>query len=98
DEAVRLYQRAIALDSGFAAAWSRIALVEANAYFAGSIEPQRVALAKRAVERVRALAPGRPETYLTEGTYDATIVGEQQQALAEFEQGLRLAPSNALLL
>jgi eukaryotic-like serine/threonine-protein kinase len=97
DEAADRYQEAIALDSGFAAAWARLALVEASAYFNGSTTPKRAALAKLATERAGTLAPGRPDTYLAQGAYDAFVQNDNRRALGELEAGLKLAPSNALL-
>ena len=98
ERAVRYYQEAIALDSGFAAAWAQVGTAEAKMFFNGSTNPQRDSIASHAVARARALAPDRPETYLAAGYYDSFIRGDNKRALAEFDEGIKLAPSNVSLL
>ncbi len=98
DRAAQFYEGAIALDSGFAPAWAKLAQVEAAAFFDGSTTPERAALARQATERARALAPRRAETYLAEGAYDGFIRNDNTRALAELSAGIERAPSNADLL
>ncbi len=98
DAAAQFYEQAISLDSGFAPAWAKLAEVEAAAVFDGSTTPEREALARKGVERARALAPRHPDTYLAAGTYDAYIRGDITGALTEFKAGLAVAPSDAELL
>ncbi len=98
DAAAQFYEQAVALDSGFAPAWAKLAQVEAAAVFDGSTTPEREALARKGVERARALAPRHPDTYLAAGAYDAYIRGDITRALTEFTAGLAVAPSDADLL
>jgi serine/threonine-protein kinase len=98
DSAAHFYQAAIALDSGFAPAWARLAVVEASAYFVGSTTPGRDSLARMGVERARALAPTRADTYLAAGYYDGFIRNDNARALSEFDEGLAVGPSNVRLL
>jgi eukaryotic-like serine/threonine-protein kinase len=97
ERAVRYYQDAIALDSGFAAAWAQLATAEAKMFFNGSASAQRDSIARQAVARARAIAPDRPETYLAEGDYDSFIRTDNKRALAEFAEGIKLAPSDVSL-
>jgi serine/threonine-protein kinase len=96
--AVQFYQQAIALDSGFGPAWARLAQAEAHAFFNGSPTPERESVARKGVERARALDPHDPDTYLAAGSYDAFIRVDNNRALTEFTAGLAVAPSNADLL
>ena len=92
------YQDAIALDSNFAPAWARLATTHATLYFLGSVSSNRAESARVAIERARTLAPNRPDTYLAAGSYDGFVSGDNAKALSEFNEGLKISPSNAALL
>src|SRR4029077_3148066 len=94
--AVQLYQRAIALDSGFALAWAALALVQADMYWQNwAPSPTQVTLAQQAAERAIALQPDLPEAHLAMGFYHYWGHREYDRALAEFAITARSQPNNA---
>jgi Tfp pilus assembly protein PilF len=63
-----------------------------------SSAPDLAAEARHAAERAQALGPDRPEGPLALGAYYVGVAVDNQQALAAFQAGLKLAPTNAVLL
>jgi tetratricopeptide (TPR) repeat protein len=97
ERAATHYKQAIALDSSFASAWARLGMVEAAMVFVGGPTPERDSLAREAADRAAALAPGQPDTYMAQASYDADVQGDNHRALAEMRDGIKAAPSNVLL-
>ncbi len=93
--ALRLYERAVALDPGFALAWARIARGNANLYAFGIPLSDLPTRAREAAEKAIALAPDRPEGYLALGAYRALILGDFHGALEWYARARRLSPGNA---
>jgi eukaryotic-like serine/threonine-protein kinase len=94
--AVDLYQRAIALDSGFALTWAKLARAHAEAYWLGwDSSPKRLVLAQHAAERALALQPDLPEAHLAMGFYHYWGHRDYDRALAEFAITERSQPNNA---
>jgi len=96
--AAAFYERSVALDSGFALGWAKLAVSEASLYFNGTASAERAEAARRAVERALALAPNSPDTYLAHGVYADLVLNDHPRALAAYTAGLKAAPSNAQLL
>jgi serine/threonine-protein kinase len=96
--AISSYQQAVVLDSTFLQAWAQLARAQAYYYYVGTPTPAAAELARTAAERAGALAAGRPEGQLALGDYHAEVLNEPGQALAAYEAGLKIAPSNAELL
>jgi serine/threonine-protein kinase len=96
--AITYYEQAVALDSGFAQAWAQLARAHAAYYYAVTPSPSSAEAAKRAAERAMALAPGRPLSQLGLGDYYYNVNGENDRALALYDEGLKAAPDNADLL
>jgi len=69
-KASQAFERAVALDPGFAEAWAGLALTDA-AIFQGGLDPSHrfLARAKFAVDRALALAPQLPDAHLAKGFY-----------------------------
>ena len=89
------YERAVALDPGFALAWARVSRTSALLY---NITVPTAELADRtlhAAEEAVALAPDRPEGYLALGTYQALISGDNDRALEQYTRARLLAPGDA---
>jgi serine/threonine-protein kinase len=92
------YEQAIALDSGFSAAWAQ----RSRAYsllYANSVPDSvtaRTALAS--AQRARELAPDRGEGYLALSDYHRNVTGDQRAALEQATLGSRVAPTNVDLL
>jgi tetratricopeptide (TPR) repeat protein len=96
--AISFYERAVALDPGFADAWSKLARARAEQYFYITPNPVDAESARNAAERAMALAPSRAEGPIAQGHYLYFVRADNAGALAAFEAGLKLSPDNAELL
>ena len=96
---IALFEQAVALDSGFVAAWSQLA--RSRSFLYGSVasrSPAMASAALEATERTRALAPNSPEAFLALRGYYANVLGDRERALAAAEEGLKRDPNNVDLL
>jgi serine/threonine-protein kinase len=96
--AIGYYEQAVARDPAFVPAWARLAQARSLLYANSTPTPEMAAQAREAADRTRALAPDRPESHLALGAYNTAVATDAQQALAEFEAGIKLAPGNAELV
>jgi len=93
--AIRSYQEAVKLDPDFALAWARLSYAQSSFYWAAlDPSPARLAAAKDALDRARALAPELPETHLALGYYRSFGNRDFTGALAEFQQAEQGLPNN----
>ncbi len=94
---LEFYERAVALDTNFAQAWSAIA--RANAMSANtSPTKESVERARIAAQRALALAGDRPEGPLAMGSYLQNISLDYPAAKAQYLDGLKHDPNNASLI
>jgi serine/threonine-protein kinase len=91
------YERAVALDSMFAQAWSAIARAQSSISYTAPTK-EGVERAHYAAERALALAGDRAEGPLAMGAYLLNISIDLPGARAQFLEGLKREPSNAALL
>jgi len=96
--AIGYYEQAVALDSTFALAWAQLARAHASNYYNGNGASTDAEQARVAAQRALALAPNRPESRSATGDYLYFVRGDFPAALAEYDAGLRLAPSSAAML
>jgi TolB-like protein/Flp pilus assembly protein TadD len=96
--AVPYYEQAVALDSTFAQAWAQLARSHSALYTFVAPTPADSAASYRGAQRALALAPGRPEGHLALGDYYKAVLRDNVQALAQYAEAYRLAPSNAVAL
>ncbi|MGH7514997.1 MAG: protein kinase domain-containing protein [Gemmatimonadales bacterium] len=93
------YERAVALDTTFAAAWARLSHARSRVYQNSIPDPTLGQQARFAAERARQLKPKDPLVYRAFGAYYASVHPiDLDRALAEYEEGVRLAPDNVTLL
>jgi serine/threonine-protein kinase len=97
-DAVRHYERAVALDSTFALAWARMAQAHALAYANGAPSPGGGEQALVAAERAVALRPDGFEGRIALGDYYANVRKEYHKAVEQYERGLQTVPNSAELL
>ena len=92
------YQRAVALDSTFVPAWAELSRTASFLYANRAPTPELAELARHAAERARRLGPTRPEGFMALGNYYRSVARDPRPALAAFQAGLSLAPSNVDLI
>jgi TolB-like protein len=88
-------EQAVALDSGFAAAWARISACHTYIYFRSIPTRADAEAAQQAAERAIALAPAASDGYIARGLYDFNVSYDMAAARTAYEAALRLAPSSS---
>jgi tetratricopeptide (TPR) repeat protein len=96
--AIGFYERAVALDSGFALAWTRLSRGYSRLYSLTAPTAADAERARQAAERALALAPGLAEAYLALGDYQSYVRVDAIRALEQYALGRRAAPNDAELL
>ena len=97
-KAIDFYEKAVALDPGFAQAWARLARASVLLYGNSTPAPALAERAREAAERAVKLAPERPEGYVALGAYQAAVVNDYVRAREHYVEGERRAPGDADLL
>ncbi len=94
--AVLLFQRAIALDSSFAAAWAGLSRLNSSMFwFYVDRSAERLALARSAADHAVALAPNAAETNVALGYYYYWGSRDYGRALQAFSAALAAQPRSA---
>ena len=96
--AITHYERAVALDAGFALAWAQLSRGCSTLYFNGIPDPSYVERAKVAAERALALDAALPTARLALGGYYSNGLNDWSRALEQYAFGLQAAPCDADLL
>jgi len=97
-KAVALYEEATTLDPAFALAWARIAQLQSTISAAYSPGPGTAESARRAAQRVSALAPNTAEAHTANAIYYQLVARDATRAAAAAEAALKIAPNDAALL
>ena len=94
-EAARMYERAVALDSGFAAAFAELSITHSFIYWLYiDRSVGRLGRAKEALDRAQALAPDLPETHLALANYYYRSALDYDRALTELSALERNRPGD----
>jgi TolB-like protein/tRNA A-37 threonylcarbamoyl transferase component Bud32/Flp pilus assembly protein TadD len=96
-EAIDHFERAVALDSTFVAAWAGLSDASSLLY-AQTTSPAMAERARSAADRALALDSGRPDGYRALGDYFRRVPQAPREALGPYRKGLALAPADAELL
>ena len=88
------YERAVALDPGFAQAWARLSMRRSWNY----TSPEEGEAARTAAARALELAPRMPEAYRALAVYYNRVSHDPEKSLEAAARGLSLAPDDAGLL
>jgi TolB-like protein/tRNA A-37 threonylcarbamoyl transferase component Bud32/Flp pilus assembly protein TadD len=92
------YEQAIALDSGFAEAWGRLASTLSLLYFNGGPDTAVAARAQAAAERALALSRGGAAGHMAMGVYRSLVLNDGPGAYQELSLALRAAPNDPAVL
>src|SRR5262249_10844355 len=98
DLAVVAYQKAVALDANYAAAYAGLAIAEFYASdFSATAEESTLARqrAQAAADKAIALAPDLADGYVARGLYRSSIMWDWSGAQVDFDKALALEPGNA---
>jgi TolB-like protein/Flp pilus assembly protein TadD len=94
--AIRDFERAVALDPGFALAWAELTKGYARlVYFSYDISAERHKQARQALDRALKLAPDSAEVRMAAGYYHLWLERNPVAALSEFETASRALPNSA---
>jgi TolB-like protein len=96
-QAMSHFERAVALDTAYAAAWARLSQAASFIVIVGFPTPALVERARIGAERALALAPDRPEGHLAMGEYLRRVKQDYAGAIVAYSRGEQLSPSNAEL-
>jgi TolB-like protein/Tfp pilus assembly protein PilF len=96
--AIAHYDQAVALDPGFARAWSQLSRAHSFHYANSVPTPAEREQAREAAERALALAPGLPAAHLALGDYYEAVLGDWLRAAEQYALGRQKAPRDADLL
>jgi TolB-like protein/Tfp pilus assembly protein PilF len=97
--AVSAYQKAVALDPNYAAAYAGLATAEFYASdFSATAEESTLVRqrAQAAVDKAIALAPDLADGYIARGLYRCSILWDWSGAQADFDKALALEPGSSL--
>ena len=97
-EAIGHYERAVALDPEFAAAWSRLSEARSLIYANSTPTSELADGAREAAERALRLAPDRAGGYVAMGAYLSVVHTDFAAEAKQYEAALRFDPANADLL
>jgi TolB-like protein/tetratricopeptide (TPR) repeat protein len=95
--AIAAYQRALALDPGYAAAWAGLSVAEVYAADTADTAAENDAHKQRglaAADKAIALAPGLADGYTARGWMRSNFTWDWAGAQADFEKALAIDPSN----
>lgn len=99
DIAIRLFERAVELDSGFALADAYLSKALSMSYHAGLDRSDECgARAKAAAERALILQPSLPEAHKALGFYYLHVDNNPDEALREFTVAAKSLPNDPLIL
>jgi TolB-like protein/class 3 adenylate cyclase len=96
NDVARSYREAVDLDSKFALAWARLAVVDCRIFwFRFDRSPQRITEAKQALETAAKLQPDLGEVYLARGVIDAYQSLDYDRILSDYNAALERLPNDA---
>ncbi len=96
--AIEQYERAVALDPGFAVAWVKLSIARSTLYFNGEPSPALATAAREAAERALQLAPDLADAHGAMGWYLQLVAEDLPGAAEQCAKGLAISPEHAGLL
>jgi TolB-like protein len=97
--AASAYAQAVQLDSKFALAWARLAVLRSFLYFnAVERNVNTPAAVQEAAERAMALAPEAGESWTAKGAYHYRVLRDFEGAVSAYKEAQRRLPNNSYIL
>ena len=97
-QAMGFHEQAVALDSGFVAAWAALSEAASLLYAIAAPSAELAERARSAADRAIALDARHPDGYRALGDYYRRVPNTPARAVEQYAKGLRLAPTDADLL
>ncbi len=89
------FKRAVSLDTGFAAAWAELGMIQLDVFQHGGSHSTDAEAAAGSIERASVLAPASPDTRLARGRLKQIAEGDPVAALLEYQAGLEVTPGRS---
>ncbi len=98
-DAIEMYTKAVELDPTYILAYAELSRKHASIYyFFDDHTPERLAMAKSALDKVLALDPDHPEVQMVTGWYYNYGFRDYDQALEHFNLALQSQPNNSSII
>lgn len=98
DSALSMYERAVEQDPSFAKAWAQLGKTHTWKHRLGFDEsPARLARARDAIAKAKALSPDLPETLIADALYHYWGEWNYDAAIDQLTKARRIQPSNAMV-
>jgi len=95
-DSARAFSEAVQIDPGFALAWAKLSIMHSSIYWMDADHtPQRLAEAKKALDKAGALDPDAGQFYLARGYYHYWAEKDYEAATSDFEEVRKRLPSSA---
>src|SRR5438552_1273376 len=95
-DSARAFNEAVQIDPGFALAWAKLSIIHSSIYWMGwDRTAQRLAEARKALDKAGALDPDAGQFYLARGYYHYWGEKNYEVAVRDFDQAMKRLPNSA---
>ena len=95
-DSARAFNEAVQIDPGFALAWAKLSIIHSSIYWMGRDRTaQRLAEARKALDKAGALDPDAGQFYLARGYYHYWGEKNYEVAVRDFDQAMKRLPNSA---
>jgi len=95
-DSARAFNEAVQIDQGFALAWAKLSIIHSSIYWMGRDRTaQRLAEARRALDKAGALDPDASQFYLARGYYHYWGEKNYEVAVRDFDEAMKRLPNSA---
>ncbi len=95
-DSARAFNEAVQIDPGFAIAWAKLSIIHSSIYWMGRDRTaQRLAEARKALDKAGALDPDAGQFYLARGYYHYWGEKNYEVAVRDFDEAMKRLPNSA---
>ncbi len=95
-DSARAFNEAVQIDPGFALAWAKLSIIHSSIYWMGRDRTaQRLAEARKALDKAGALDPDAGQFYLARGYYHYWGEKNYEVAVRDFDEAMKRLPNSA---